>query len=27
ALIDANNEAILLDTGSTFVELVRDRPR
>ncbi|MGK0478980.1 MAG: hypothetical protein ACJAQ9_002026, partial [Ilumatobacter sp.] len=24
---DANNEAILLDTGSTFVELVRDRPR
>ena len=27
ALIDANNEAILLDIGSTFVELVRDRPR
>jgi hypothetical protein len=27
ALIDANNKAILLDTGSTFVELVRDRPR
>jgi hypothetical protein len=25
ALIDANNEAIALDTGKTFVELVRDR--
>lgn len=27
ALIDANGNSILLDTGKTFVELVRDRPR